>query len=63
MLGGAPLTDEINLTDGAHPGIYRPVHLFLMGNIAFRIYKSLSTSRERAELHFQKQTPYFKAGI
>ena len=63
MSGGAPLTDKINPTDGAHPGLYGPVHLFLMGNIAFRIYKSLSTLGERAELHFQKQTPYFKAGI
>ena len=63
MSGGAPLTDKINLTDGAHPGLYGPMHLFLMGNIAFRINKCLSTSRERAELHLQKQTPHFKTGI
>ena len=51
MSGGAPLTDEINLTDGAHPGLYGPVHLFLMGNITFQIYKGLSTSGEGTELH------------
>ena len=54
MTGGAPLTNEIDLTDGAHPGLYGSVYLFLMGNIAFRIYKGLSTPGERAELHFQK---------
>ena len=53
-MGGAPLTNEIDLTDGAHPGLYGPVHLFLMGNVAFQIYKGLNTLGERAELHFQK---------
>ena len=53
-MSGTPFTDKIGLTDGAHPGLYGSVNLFLMGNIAFRIYKGLSTSGERAELHFQK---------
>ena len=53
-MGGAPLTDEIDLTDGAHPGLYASVYLFLMGNITFRIHKGLSTLGKRAELHFQK---------
>ena len=63
MSGRAPLTDEIDLTDGAHPGFYGPVYLFLMRNIALWIKECLSTSGEGAELHLQKQTPYFKTGI
>ena len=51
-MGGTPFTDKIDLTDGVHPGFYGSVNLFLMGNIAFRIYKDLSTSGERAEFHF-----------
>ena len=54
MMGGAPLTDEIDLTDGAHPGFYASVYLFLMGNITFWIHKGLSTLGKRAELHVQK---------
>ena len=63
MLGRAPLTNKIDLTDGAHPGLYGPVYLFLVGDIALRINECLSTWGEGAELHLQKQTPYFKTGI
>ena len=51
-MGGTPFADEIDLTDGAHAGLYGSVNLFLMGNIAFQIHKGLSTSGERTELHF-----------
>ena len=52
MTGRTPFTDKVDLTDGAHPGFYGSVNLFLMGNIAFQIYKGLNTWGERAELHF-----------
>ena len=52
MTGGTPFADEINLTNGAHPGLYGSVNIFLMGNIAFWIHKGLSASGEGAELHF-----------
>ena len=61
-MGGTPSADEINLTDGAHPGPYGPVY-FLMGNIAFRIHKGLNTSGERTKLHLQKQTTHSKTRI
>ena len=54
MMGGTPFTDKVDLTDGAHPGLYGSVNFFLMGNIAFQIHKGLNTSGEKAKLHFQK---------
>ena len=62
-MGGTPFADEINLTDGTHPGLYGPVCFFLMGNIAFQIHKGLSTLGERTELHLQKQTIHSKTRI
>ena len=35
------------------------MHLFLVRDIALQIYKCLSTPGEGAELHLQKQPPYF----
>ena len=63
MLGGAPLTNKIYLTDRAHPHFDRTMYLFLVRDITLQIYEYLSTSGEGAELHLQKQTPYFKTGI
>ena len=63
MSGGAPLANKIYLTNRAHPHLDRTMHLFLVRNIALRVYKCLSTPGEGAELHLQKQPPYFKTGI
>ena len=63
MSGGAPLANKIYLTNRAHPHFDGTMNLFLVRNIALQVYKCLSTPREGAELHLQKQTPYFKTGI
>ena len=59
MSGGAPLTYKVYLADGTHPCLNRPVHFFLMGNIAFWIYKCFGTLGEGAVLHFEEEPSYF----
>ena len=59
MSGGAPLANKIYLTNRAHPHSDRTVYLLLVRDIALWIYKCLSTPGEGAELHLQKQPPYF----
>ena len=59
MSGGAPLTHKVYFADGAHPCLNRPVHFFLMGNIALWIYKCFGTLGEGAVLHFKEESPYF----
>ena len=62
MSGGAPLTHKIYLTDGAHPGLYRPEYLLLMRNVALRIPKSLGAVGKGAIFHLKEKPPYFVAG-
>ena len=57
MSGGAPLTHNVYLTDGAYPCLNRLVHFFLMGNIAFWIYKCFGTPGKGAVLHFEEEPP------
>ena len=59
MSGEAPLTYKVYLADGTHPCLNRLVHFFLMGNIAFWIYKCFGTPGEGAVLHFEEEPPYF----
>ena len=54
--GDTPLTYEVDLTYGVHPGLHGPVHLLLVRNITFRIHKSFGAMRKGAVLHFQEQT-------
>ena len=61
--GGTPFTYKVDLTDGAHPGLYEPVYLLLVRNVALRIHKSLGATRKWAVLHFKKQTSKFVARI
>ena len=60
--GGAPLTYEVYLADGAHPGLYRPVYRLLVRNVALWIHKGLGAARKWAVLHFKEQTSNFVAG-
>ena len=62
MSGGAPLTHEVYFTNRTHPCLYRPVHFFLVGDIALRIYKCFGTLGEGAVLHFEEEPPYFITG-
>ena len=59
MSGGTPLTYKVYLADGAHPCLNRPVHFFLVGDIALWIYECFGTPGERAVLHFEEEPPYF----
>ena len=59
-MGRTPFTDKVDLTDGAHPGFYGPVNLFLMGNIAFRIYKGLNTLGEGRNSISKNKPPTLK---
>ena len=61
MSGGASLTHKIYLADGAHPGLYRPVHLLLMRNVTLRIRKSLGAAEKGAVFHFKEKPSYFVA--
>ena len=58
MPGGASLTYKIYLTNGAHPGFYRPVNLLLMIDIDLRIRECLGTVGEGTILHFKKKPSY-----
>ena len=62
MLGGAPLTHEVYFANRTHPCLYRPVHFFLVGDIALQIYKCFGTPGEGAVLHFEEEPPYFITG-
>ena len=59
MSCGAPLTHKVYLADGAHPCLNRPVHFFLMQNIALWICKCFGTLGEGAVLHFEEEPLYF----
>ena len=39
--GGTPFTYKVDLTDGAHPGLYGPMYLLLVRNVALWIHKGL----------------------
>ena len=62
MSGGAPLTHKIYLTDGAHPGLYRPVYLLLMRNVALWVHKGLRAAQKWAIFHLEEKPTYFVAG-
>ena len=62
MSGGAPLTHKVYFANGAHLCLYGPVHFFLVGDIALRIYKCFGTPGEGAVLHFKEEPPYFITG-
>ena len=62
MLGGAPLTHKVYFANRTHPCLYRPVHFFLVGDIALRIYKCFGTPGEGTVLHFEEEPPYFITG-
>ena len=55
---GAPLAYKIYFTNGAHPGLHRPVHLLLMKNITLRICECLGTVGEGTVFHFKKKPSY-----
>ena len=55
MSGGAPLTYKVYFANGAHPCLNRPVHFFLVGDIALWIYKCFGTPGKGAVLHFKKE--------
>ena len=59
MSGEAPLTHKVYFANGAHPCLNRPVHFFLVGDIALWIYKCFGTPGEGAVLHFEEEHPYF----
>ena len=56
MPGGASLTYKIYLTDGAHPGLYRPVHLLLMKNVTLWIRECLGTA-EKGQYSISRKSP------
>ena len=58
MSGGAPLTHKIYLADGAHPGLYRPVYLLLMRNVALWVCKSLRAVQKWAIFHLEEKPSY-----
>ena len=62
MPGGASLTHKIYLADGAHPGLYRPVHLLLMRNATLWVCKNLGAAEEGTIFHFKEKPSYFVAG-
>ena len=62
MSSGAPLTHKINLADGAHPHLYRPMYLLLMRNVALWVRKGLRAVKKRAIFHLKETSPYFVAG-
>ena len=62
MPGGASLTHKIYLADGAHPGLYRPVHLLLMRNVTLWVREYLRTVEKWAIFHFKEKPSYFVAG-
>ena len=62
MPGGASLTHKIYLADGAHPCLYRPVHLLLMRNVTLWIHECFGTARKWAIFHFKEKPSYFVAG-
>ena len=62
MPSGAPLAYKIYFTNGAHPGLHRPVHLLLMKNITLRIRECLGTTGEWAVFQFKKKPSYSVAG-
>ena len=55
MSGGAALTHKVYFTNEAHPCLNRLVHFFLVGDIAFWIYKCFGTLGEGAVLHFEEE--------
>ena len=61
MSGGASLTHKIYLADGAHPGLYRPIHLLLMRNVTLRIRKSLEAAKKGAIFHLKEKPSYLVA--
>ena len=62
MSGGAPLAHKVYFANRKHPCLYGPVHFFLVGDIALRIYKCFGTPGEGAVLHFEEEPPYFITG-
>ena len=62
MSGGAPLAYKVYVTNRTHPCLYGPVHFFLVGDIALKIYKCFGTLGEGAVLHFEEEPPYFITG-
>ena len=62
MPGGASVTHEIYLADGAHPCLYRPVHLLLMRNVTLWIHECFETARKWGIFHFKEKPSYFVAG-
>ena len=62
MPGGASLTHKIYLTDGAHPCLYRPVHLLLMRNVTLWNHECFGTAQRWAIFHFKEKPSYFVAG-
>ena len=59
MPDGASLTHKIYLADGAHPGLYRLVHLLLMRNITLWVRECLETVKKWAIFHFKGKPSYF----
>ena len=62
MPSGASLAYKTYFANGAHPGLYRPVHLLLMINITLRIRECLGTMGEWAVFQFKKKPSYPVAG-
>ena len=42
--GRTPFAYKVDLTDGAHPGLYGPVYLLLVRNVALWIHKGLGAN-------------------
>ena len=61
MPGGASFTHKIYLADGAHPGLYRLVHILLMRNVTLWVRKSLGAVEKGAIFHFKEKPSYFVA--
>ena len=61
MPGGASLTQKIYFADGAHSGLYRPVHLLLVRNVTLWVRESLGAAGKGAIFHLKEKPPYFVA--
>ena len=46
------LTHKIDFAYCAHPSLYRPMNLLLLGDVAFRICKHGSATRKGTTFHF-----------
>ena len=63
MPGGATLSHKIYFANGAHPGLYGPMHLCLVMNVILWIHKCFGTARERAVFQLKKKSSYFVARV